>query len=167
MEERGVRTRVNTSQAYIWEDAVQYATYPTATTYNDVQVGDLVEFNSSGELVRSPSGGSGVGVNRYDGIVVGIAPDSGEYPAFGGHLNGQPLVALLSPNKTELIMRQIDSASGVYFQNPTLNVGATTMFVYNSTTRRWGVAPNGGNPATGRVAQVLSDGRLLIIFGGV
>ena len=165
MEERGVRTQVNTSQAYIWEDAVQYATYPTATAYNDVQVGDLVEFNTSGELVRSPSGGSGIGVNRYDGIVVGIAPDSGEYPAFGGHLNGQPLVALLSPDKTELIMRQIN-ASGEYVA-PTLRAGDTTMFVYNSTTRRWGVQPNGNNPATGRVAQVLSDGRLLIIFGGV
>jgi len=163
MEERGVRTQVNTSQAYIWEDAVQYATYPTATTYNDVQVGDLVEFNASGELVRSPSGGSDIGVNRYDGIIVGIAPDSGEYPAFGAHLN-QPLVALLSPNKTELIMRQIN-ASGNYIA-PTLNVGATTMFVYNSTTRRWGVQANGSNPATGRVAQVLSDGRLLIVFGG-
>jgi len=165
MEERGVRTRVNTSQAYIWEDAVQYATYPTATTYDDVQVGDLVEFNASGELVRSPSGGSGIGVNRYDGIVVGIAPDSGEYPAFGAHLNGQPLVALLSPDKTELIMRQIN-ASGEYVA-PTLRAGDTTMFIYNSTTRRWGVQANGSNPATGRVAQVLSDGRLLIVFGGV
>jgi len=165
MEERGVRTQVNTSQAYIWEDAVQYATYPTATTYNDVQVGDLVEFNASGELVRSPSGGNGIGANRYDGIVVGIAPDSGEYPAFGGHLNGQPLVALLSPDKTELIMRQINT-SGEYVA-PTLRAGDSAMFVYNSTTRRWGVAPNGSNPATGRVAQVLSDGRLLIIFGGV
>ena len=164
MEERGVRTQVNTSQAYIWEDAVQYATYPTATAYNDVQVGDLVEFNTSGELVRSPSGGNGIGANRYDGIVVGIAPDSGEYPAFGAHLN-QPLVALLSPNKTELIMRQINT-SGEYVA-PTLRAGDSAMFVYNSTTRRWGVAPNGSNPATGRVAQVLSDGRLLIIFGGV
>ena len=163
MEERGVRTRVNTSQAYIWEDAVQYATYPTATAYNDVQVGDLVEFNTSGELVRSPSGGNGIGANRYDGIVVGIAPDSGEYPAFGAHLN-QPLVALLSPNKTELIMRQINT-SGEYVA-PTLRAGDSAMFVYNSTTRRWGVAPNGSNPATGRVAQVLSDGRLLIVFGG-
>ena len=164
MEERGVRTRVNTSQAYIWEDAVQYATYPLATTYTDSQVGDFVEFNASGELVRSPSGASGINASRYQGIVVGIAPDSGEYPAFGGHLNGQPLVAKLSPNKTELIMRQIN-ASGEYIA-PTLRAGDTTMFVYNSTTRRWGVQANGGNPATGRVAQVLNDGRLLIVFGG-
>jgi hypothetical protein len=164
MEERGVRTRVNTSQAYIWEDAVQYATYPVATTYTDSQVGDFVEFNASGELVRSPSGGSGINESRYQGIVVGIAPDSGEYPAFGGHLNNRALVALLSPNKTELIVQQID-ASGNYI-TPTLSVGATTMFVYNSTTKRWGVQANGSNPATGRVAQVLSDGRLLIVFGG-
>jgi len=163
MEERGVRTRVNTSQAYIWEDAVQYATYPVATAYNDSQVGDFVEFNASGELVRSPSGGSGVNASRYQGVIVGIAPDSGEYPAFGAHRN-QPLVALLSPNKTELIMRQIN-ASGEYIA-PTLTAGATTMFVYNSTTRRWGVQANGSNPATGRVAQVLNDGRLLIVFGG-
>jgi hypothetical protein len=164
MEERGVRTRVNTSQAYIWEDAVQYATYPVATTYTDSQVGDFVEFNASGELVRSPSGGSGINASRYQGLVVGIAPDSGEYPAFGGHLNHRALVALLSPNKTELIMQQID-ASGNYI-TPTLSVGATTMFVYNNTTKRWGVQANGSNPATGRVAQVLSDGRLLIVFGG-
>jgi len=163
MEERGVRTRVNTSQAYIWEDAVQYITAPTATTYTDSQVGDFVEFNASGELVRSPSGASGINASRYQGVIVGIAPDSGEYPAFGAHLN-RPLVALLSPNKTELIMRQIN-ASGNYVA-PTLNVGATTMFVYNSTTNRWGVQANGSNPATGRVAQVLSDGRLLIVFGG-
>jgi len=163
MEERGVRTRVNTSQAYIWEDAVQYITAPTATTYTDSQVGDFVEFNASGELVRSPSGASGINASRYQGVIVGIAPDSGEYPAFGAHLN-RPLVALLSPNKTELIMRQIN-ASGNYVA-PTLNVGATTMFVYNSTTNRWGVQANGSNPATGRVAQVLNDGRLLIVFGG-
>jgi hypothetical protein len=163
MEERGVKEQVNTSQAYIWEDAVQYATYPTANNYNNAQVGDFVEFNASGQLVRSPSGGANIDTSRYRGIVVGIAPDSGEYPAFGAHLN-QPLVALLSPNKTELIMRQIDN-SGNYIA-PTLNVGATTMFVYNSTTRRWGVQANGSNPATGRVAQRLSDGRLLIVFGG-
>jgi len=163
MEERGVKEQVNTSQAYIWEDAVQYATYPTATTYTDVQVGDFVNVNTSGELVRSASGGNNVDINFYRGIVVGIAPDSGEYPAFGAHLN-RPLVALLAPNKTELIMRQIN-ASGNYIA-PTLNVGATTMFVYNATTKRWGVQANGTNPATGRVAQVLSDGRLLIVFGG-
>jgi len=143
---------------------VQYATYPTATAYNDSQVGDFVEFNASGELVRSPSGGSNVNAGRYRGIIVGIAPDSGEYPAFGAHYN-QPLVALLSPNKTELIMRQIN-ASGEYLAPPTLRAGDTTMFVYNNSTRRWGVQANGTNPATGRVAQVLSDGRLLIVFGG-
>jgi hypothetical protein len=164
MEERGVKTRVNTSQAYVWQDAVQYATYPLATTYTDSQVGDFVELNASGELVRSPSGGSNIGASRYQGVVVGVAPDSGEYPAFGGHLNNRPLVALLSPNKTELIVRQID-ASGNYVA-PSLSAGATTMFVYNSTTKRWGVQANGANPATGRVAQVLNDGRLLIIFGG-
>jgi len=139
---------------------VQYATYPTATTYTDSQVGDFVSLNASGQVLRSPSSGA---VNDYRGVVVGIAPDSGEYPAFGAHRN-QPLVALLSPNKTELIVRQID-ASGNYIA-PTLNAGATTMFVYNGTTKRWGVQANGANPATGRVAQALSDGRLLIVFGG-
>jgi hypothetical protein len=74
------------------------------------------------------------------------------------------LIAVLTPNKTELIMRQID-ASGNYIA-PTLKAGDTTMFVYNGTTKRWGVQANGSNPATGRVAQVLSDGRLLIVFGG-
>jgi len=162
MEERGVRTRVNTSQAYIWEDAVQYATYPTASAYSDSQVGDLVEINSAGQLVRSPSGGSGVSVSRYRGVVVGIAPDSGEYPAFGDPFN-RPLVAILAPNKTELIVRQIDN-DGNYIA-PTLPVNASTKFVYNASTRRWGVQPLGsGETATGRVIKVLSDGRLLIIL---
>jgi hypothetical protein len=164
MEERGLKNVINTSQAYVWEDAVQYATFPRATAYDNSQVGDFVEFNASGELVRSPSAGSGVEVNRYRGVIVGIAPDSGEYPAFGGHFK-DPLVALLSPNKTELIMRQIDD-DGDYVAEPTLRAGQTTAFVYNSSTRRWGVQANGANPATGRVVQVLSDGRLLIIFGG-
>jgi len=164
MEERGLKERVNTSEAYVWEDAVQYAVFPLAQNYANSQVGDFVRFNASGELERSPSGGNNVGVDNYRGVIVGIAPDSGEYPAFGAHYN-QPLVALLSPNKTELIMRQIN-ASGQYLATPTLRAGQTTMFVYNNTTRRWGVQPNGTNPATGRVVQVLSDGRLLIIFGG-
>jgi hypothetical protein len=163
MEERGVKERVNNSQAYIWEDAAQYANFPLAPTYTDSQVGDLVEFNGSGELVRAPSGGSGITTLRYQGLIVGFAPDSGEYPAFGAHYN-RPLVGILS-RKTELIMRQID-ASGNYLSTPTLKAGDLTKFVYNSTTKRWGVQPNGSDPATGRVAQVLSDGRLLIIFGG-
>jgi hypothetical protein len=164
MEERGVRTRVNTSQAYIWQDAVQYATYPTAATYTDSQVGDFVKFDASGNLVRSSTGGS-AGVSEYQGIIVGIAPDSGEYPAFGAPFN-RPLVALLSPNKSELIMREID-ASGNYVATPSLKAGDLTKFVYNSTTKRWGVQAKGGtDTATGRVAQVLSDGRLLIVFGG-
>jgi hypothetical protein len=163
MEERGVKERVNNSQVYIWEDATQYAVYPTASGYTDSQVGDFVELNTSGELVRSPSGGSGIGAGRYWGLIVGIAPNSGEYPAFGAHFN-QPLVAVLAPNKTELIVRQIN-ASGNYIA-PTLKAGDTTMFVYNSTTKRWGVQANGTNPATGRVVEVLNDGRLLIVFGG-
>jgi len=162
MEERGVKSRINNSQVYIWEDAVQYTTYPVAPTYTDSQVGDFVEFNASGEIVRSPSGGANIMPFRYQGLIVGIAPDSGEYPAFGAHYN-RPLVGLLI-RKSELIMRQIDD-NGNYIA-PTLNEGATTMFVYNPTTKRWGVQANGNNPATGRVAQRLSDGRLLIIFGG-
>jgi hypothetical protein len=164
MEERGVKEQVNISQVYIWEDAVQYVALPVASTYTNPQVGDLVEMNASGQIVRSPSGGSGITTGRYRGLVVGIAPDSGEYPAFGGHLKNHSLVAVLSPNKTELIMRQIDG-SGNYVV-PTLKAGDTTMFVFNSTTRRWGVQANGTNPATGRVVQVLNDGRLLIVFGG-
>jgi hypothetical protein len=163
MEERGVKERINNSQVYFWEDAAQYATFPTAPTYDDIQVGDLVEFDNLGRLVRAPSGGTGITTGRYNGVVVGIAPDSGEYPAFGAHLNN-PLIGLLS-RKSELIMRQID-ASGNYLSTPTLTAGALTKFVYNASTKRWGVQPFGGDPATGRVAQVLSDGRLLIIFGG-
>jgi hypothetical protein len=160
MEERGVRDIVNTSQAYVWEDAVQYAIFPRATTYNNSQVGDFVRFNADARLERSPSRGN---LNDYRGVLVGIAPDSGEYPAFGGHFK-DPLIALLSPNKTELIMRQIDD-DGNYVAEPTLRAGQTTAFVYNADTRRWGVQPNGSDPATGRVVQVLSDGRLLILFG--
>jgi hypothetical protein len=161
MEERGVRDRVNNSQAYIWEDAVLYANYPTHSTYTNAQVGDFVNFDATGSILRSPSRGA---LSEYQGLVVGIAPDSGEYPAFGAHLN-RPLVALLSPNKTELIVRQINDA-GSYVSPPTLNVGALTMFVYNATTRRWGVQlKDATNPATGRVMQVLSDGRLVILLG--
>jgi hypothetical protein len=163
MEERGVKTRVNTSQAYIWEDAVQYATFPLAATYTDSQVGDFVKFDASGNLVRSSTGGS-VGTSEYQGIIVGIAPDSGEYPAFGAHFS-RPLVAMLSPNKTELILREID-ASGNYLTTPTLKAGDLTKFVYNSTTKRWGVQAKGGtDTATGKVVEVLSDGRLQILFG--
>jgi hypothetical protein len=160
MEERGVKREVNTSQVYIWEDAVQYATFPTASTYTNAQVGDFVNLNASGELTRSPSNGA---ISDYRGIVVGIAPNSGEYPAFGAPFN-QPLVAVLAPNKTELIVRQIHD-NGNYVA-PTLRAGQTTAFVYNEETRRWGVQANGSNPATGRVVQVLNDGRLLIVFGG-
>jgi len=163
MEERGVKERVNNSEAYIWEDAVQYATFSLATAYTDSQVGDFVRFDTSGNITRSTTGGSGVDINNYRGLIVGIAPDSGEYPAFGAHLN-RPLVALLTPNKTELVMRQIDGNG--FYMAPTLKAGDTTMFTYNTTTKRWGVQANGTNPATGRVAQVLSDGRLLIVFGG-
>jgi len=159
MEVRGVRERVNNSQAYVWEDAVQYALFPLAQNYANSQVGDFVRFNANAEIERSPSRGNLI---DYRGVLVGIAPDSGEYPAFGGHFR-EPLVALLSPNKTELIMRQINN-SGDYIA-PTLRAGQTVAFVYNQNTRRWGVQPNGSDPATGRVVQVLSDGRLLILFG--
>jgi len=163
MEVRGVEQQVNTSQAYVWEDAVQYALFPPAQDYTNVQVGDFVRFNNDGRLERSPA--TGGQLTDYRGIIVGIAPDSGEYPAFGAHYN-QPLVGLFSPNKTELIMRQIDGNNGNYLERPTLRAGQTTRFFYHSGTRRWGVQPNGNDPATGRVVQVLSDGRLLIIFGG-
>jgi len=160
MEVRGVRDRVNNSQVYVWEDAVQYAIFPVASTYTNSQVGDFVRFNENAELEPSPSAGQ---LTEYRGVVVGIAPNSGEYPAFGTPFN-QPLIALLSPNKTELIMRQIDN-NGNYVAQPTLRAGQTTAFVYNTTTRRWGVQLSGNRPATGRVVQVLSDGRLLILFG--
>jgi len=159
MEVRGVKERVNNSQAYVWEDAVQYALFPLAQNYTNSQVGDFVRFNANAEIERSPSRGNLI---DYRGVLVGIAPDSGEYPAFGGHFK-EPLIALLSPNKTELIMRQIDN-NGDYIA-PTLRAGQTVAFVYNQNTRRWGVQPNGSDPATGRVVQVLSDGRLLILFG--
>jgi len=163
MTERGVRERVNTSEAYIWEDAVQYAVYPLAQGYNDSQVGDFVRLTDDGRIARSPSGQA---LENYRGIIVGIAPDSGEYPAFGGHLTDRPLVALLSPNKTELIMRQMDGNNGEYVA-PTLRAGQPVRFIYHSGARRWGVRLAGtGETPTGRVAEVLSDGRLLIVFGG-
>jgi hypothetical protein len=159
MEERGVRTRVNNSQVYVWEDAVQYATYPVASSYADHQVGDFVNFDASGNLVRSPSAGT---IGNFRGVIVGLAPDSGEYPAFGAPSN-RPLVALLSPNKTELIMRQIDD-SGNYVE-PTLRPNDPVKLVYNNTTRRWGVQlRTGSENIGGRVVQVLSDGRVHILF---
>jgi hypothetical protein len=160
MEVRGFAARINTSQAYIWENAVQYAVYPLASTYTDHQVGDFVQFNTNGQLERSPSAGA---LSAYQGVIVGLAAPSSEYPAFGSPYH-QPLVAILAPQKTELIMRQIDG-NGRYLTTPTLKANDTTAFVFNSSTRRWGVQPNGQSPATGRVIQVLSDGRLLILFG--
>ncbi len=161
MEVRGVAGRVNTSQVYIWENAVQYAVYPIAPSYTDVQVGDFVRFDANAQLERSPSASQ---LENYRGVVVGLPLNPNEYPAFGTPFN-QPLVAILAPHKTELIMRQIDN-NGRYLRTPTLRVNDTTAFVYNSSTRTWGVQPNGTNPATGRVIQILSDGRLLILFGG-
>ena len=162
MEERGLRDRINNSQVYVWEDAVQYANFPTHSSYTNAQVGDLVNFDATGSILRSPSRGA---LFEYQGLVVGIAPDSGEYPAFGTSPFNRPLVAVLAPNKTELIVRQINDA-GTYVSPPTLNVGAQTVFVYNTSTRRWGVQLRDTNsPATGRVVQVLSDGRLVILLG--
>jgi hypothetical protein len=159
MEERGVRTRVNNSQVYVWEDAVQYGTYPVASSYVDHQVGDFVNFDSAGNLVRSPSA---TAVGNLRGVIVGFAPDSGEYPAFGAPFN-RPLVALISPNKTELIMRQIDD-NGNYIE-PTLRPNDPVKIVYNTSTRRWGVQLRGANEnIAGRVVQVLNDGRVHILF---
>jgi hypothetical protein len=168
MEEQGVKEWVNNSQVYIWENALQYITLPVALSYSNIQVGDFVQFDSNRQISRSPSGGadSTADIQNYQGVVVGIAPNSGAYPAFGAHYN-QPLVALLSPNKTELIMRQIDNL-GNYMANPSLKAGDLTIFVYNTNTNKWGVQPHieEGSPPTGRVVEVLSDGRLVILLEG-
>jgi protein-L-isoaspartate O-methyltransferase len=126
-------------------------------------MGDFVKFDANGRLIRSPSGGAGVGVSEYRGLVVAPVPNSREHPAFSAPFN-RPLVALLVPNRTELLMRQINN-NGNYVV-PTLKPNDPTVFIFNSTTKRWGVqrAQSGWTP-TGRVVKVLSDGRLLILFG--
>ncbi len=167
VEERGVKEQVNNSQVYIWDNPLQYATFDVAPSYTNVQVGDFVRFDGAYKIDRSPSGGasSTADVRHYRGVVVGLAPNGGEYPAFGAHYS-KPLVALLSPHKTELIMRQIDNL-GRYVANPSLKAGDLTIFVFNTNTNKWGVQPHisGGSPPTGRVVEVLRDGRLVILFG--
>jgi hypothetical protein len=138
---------------------------PISDTFTDCQAGDFVKFDANGKLIRSPSGGVGVGVDEYRGLVVAPVPNSREHPAFSAPYNC-PLVALLIPTKTELLMRQIN-ASGNYVV-PTLKPNDPIVFIFNPTTRRWGVHPvESGWTPIGRVVKVLSDKRLLILFGNI
>jgi hypothetical protein len=152
-------------EASIWGDAVIRVPLPLADTFTDPQVGDFVEFDGNGRLVRSPSGwGGSATVDNYQGLIIATAPDSREYPAFSEPYN-RPLVALLSPNKTELIMRQIDFWGN--YTEPTLKPNDPTIFVFDPLTKLWGVQyAQSFHIPTGRVLKVLSDGRLHILFGG-
>jgi len=160
-----VRSDVSIWEANIWGDAVIRVPLPLADTFTDPQVGDFVEFDGNGRLVRSPTGwGGSASVQNYQGLIIATAPNSQEYPAFSEPYN-RPLVALLSPNKTELLMREIDFFGN--YTSPTLRPNDPTIFVFDEFTRRWGVQyASSPNIPTGRVMKVLSDGRLLILFGG-
>jgi hypothetical protein len=147
----------------IWQGAVVHTTLPLAETFTDPQRGDFVKFDGEGKLIRSPSGGAGAYLDDYQGLIVSTVPNSAEHPAFSAPYN-RPIVALLSPNKTELLMREMNFW-GEYV-SPTLRPNDPTIFVFDPFTRLWGVqyAQNYHIP-TGRVVKVLSDGRLLILFG--
>jgi len=148
----------------IWQGAVVHTTLPLAEDFTDPQKGDFVKFDGQGRLVRSPSGGAGAYPDDYQGLIVSPVPNSAEHPAFSAPYN-QPMVALLIPNKTELLMREMNFL-GEYLAEPTLRHNDPTIFVFDPITKRWGVqyAPSWFVP-TGRVVKVLSDGRLLILFG--
>ena len=160
-----VRSDVSLWEAHIWGDAVIRVPLPLAETFTDPQVGDFVEFDGNGKLVRSPTGWGGSAlVDDYQGLIIATVPDSREHPAFSEPYN-RPLVALLSPNKTELLMREIDDFG--YYTEPTLRPNDPTIFVFDENTKLWGVQyATPPSIPTGRVMKVLSDGRLLILFGG-
>jgi hypothetical protein len=160
-----VGSDVSVWEANIWGDAVIRVPLPLADTFTDPQVGDFVEFDAEGKLVRSPSGwGGSATAENYRGLIIATAPDSREHPAFSEPYN-RPMVALLSPNKTELLMREIDFFGN--YVSPTLRPNDPIIFVFDEFTKRWGVQyASNPNIPTGRVMKVLSDGRLLVLFGG-
>jgi len=160
-----VRSDVSLWEPSIWGDAVIRVPLPLADTFTDPQVGDFVEFDGNGRLVRSPTGwGGSATVDNYRGLIIATAPNSREYPAFSEPYN-RPLVALLSPNKTELLMREIDFFG--YYTEPSLRPNDPVIFVFDEYTKLWGVQyATPPSIPTGRVMKVLSDGRLLILFGG-
>jgi len=149
----------------IWQGAVVHTTLPLSETFTDPKKGDFVKFDAQGKLIRSPSGWYGTAtVEDYQGLIVSPVPNSAEHPAFSAPYN-RPMVALLIPNKTELLMREINFW-GEYVP-PTLKHNDPVIFVFEPITGLWGVQyAQYFHIPIGRVVKVLSDGRLLILFGG-
>ena len=159
-----VGSQVSNWEPTIWQGAVVHTPLPLAPSFTDAQKGDFVKFDGEGRIVRSPSVWEGGYVDDYQGLIVSTVPDKREHPAFSPPYD-RPLVALLVPNKTELLMREMTFA-GDYLAQPTLRHDEPVVFVFDPLFKRWGVqyAPSWFVP-TGRVVKVLSDGRLLILFG--
>ena len=147
------RERSNNSKLYIWDcdTAFQAVILPVASNYADPQVGDLVVVNASGQITRyNPSDP----FTNVFGLTIGFPVDDLAYPAFSGIYKNSAVVATIG-DSTEVVAFQID-ANGNYVP-PTLTVGTNIRFVYNATTRRWGVQPAGSNPAHGRVLEVVKN----------
>jgi len=150
MQQFGIANRVNNSYVRVHDDNTDVALYPVAATYTDSQVGDLVDFNTSGQVVRAPSNNTSSSV--YRGVVVGIPVNEEAYPSQGGHYANAVLVSVIEPSKTELFVREIND-TGDYVA-PSLAVNSAVRFIYNSTTKRWGVQAGGGtNPTHGYIVR--------------
>jgi hypothetical protein len=156
-------SQVSNWEPTIWQGAVVHTSLPLAPSFTDAQKGDFVKFDGQGRIVRSPSAWEGAYVDDFQGLIVSTVPDNKEHPAFSPPYD-RPLVALLQPNKTELLMREMDFAGN--YVAPTLRHNEPVVFVFDPILKRWGVqyASRWLIP-TGRVLKVLSDGRLLILFG--
>lgn len=149
------RERTNNSKVYIWDcdTAFQAVILPVASSLTDLQVGEVVSVNASGEVVRFNA--NDPIANAY-GITVGFPVDDLAYPAFSGIYKGNAVVATIG-DSTEVVAYQINTTNGNYVA-PTLNVGANVRFVYNTTTKRWGVVQStGSDPVHGRVMEVVKN----------
>ena len=158
-----VGSQVSNWEPTIWQGAIVHTPLPLAPSFTDPQKGDFVKFDGEGRIIRSPSVLEGGYIDDYQGLIVSTVPDSRENPAFSPPYN-RPLVALLQPNKTEILMREMDFRGN--YVAPTLRHNEPVIFVFDPIVKRWGVqyAPTWFIP-TGRVLKVLSDGRLLILLG--
>ena len=147
------RLQTNNSKLYIWDcdTAFQVVLMPLASSLTDLQVGELVSVNASGQVERFDPAQP---IANAFGITLGFSVSGDVYPAFGGIYRGRAVVATIG-DSTEVVAYQIND-SGNYVA-PTLPVGANVRFVYNTTTKRWGVQSAGSNPPHGRILNIVRN----------